>query len=141
MAPPFNAVVEALDTALAGYRAIHVGQFSGEARGAVVTLAQTLTDFKACVKKVERKFAIPAYEEGSADLVAIFAKGRGGLAKASQTQVGDAFGAFPDALDARPNVFPSPLRKEGRETILPNLSGALKTADSQATPPTPSALT
>ena len=131
--PVFKAVAEGLDTALAGYRTTHVGQLSGEARSVVITLAQALSDFKDYVKKVERKFVIPNYEAKSADFVAIFPQGRGGLAKASQTKVEDAFGAFLDALDARPTVFPSPLRKEGRETVLLNLAQALKLADTQAT--------
>lgn len=131
--PAFKAVAENLDTALAGYRTTHMGQLSGEARGAVITLAQALSDFKDYLKKVERKFVIPNYEAKTADFVAIFPQGRGGLAKASQTKVEDAFGAFLDALDARATVFPSPLRKEGRETILPNLADALKRADGAAT--------
>ncbi|MCI1187198.1 hypothetical protein MON38_07175 [Hymenobacter sp. DH14] len=131
--PAFQAVAAALATSLGGYRTTHVGQLSGAARGAVVTLAQALADFKAYVKKVERKFVIPNYEEKSADFVAIFPNGRGGLAKANQTKVEDAFEAFLNALDDRPTVFPSPLRKEGRETILPNLADALKRADTQAT--------
>ena len=130
---PFKAVADALAPALASYRTAHVGQLSGAAHGAVLTLAQALSDFKAYVKKVERKFVIPNYEEGSADVAAIFPHGRGGLAKASQTEVEDAFTAFLNALDDRPGVFPAPLRKEGRETILPNLAEALKRADGQAT--------
>ena len=130
---PFKAVADALAPALASYRTTHVGQLSGAAHGAVLTLAQALSDFKAYVKKVERKFVIPNYEEGSADVAAIFPHGRGGLAKASQTEVEDVFTAFLNALDDRPGVFPAPLRKEGRETILPNLAEALKRADGQAT--------
>ncbi|MDQ2793339.1 MAG: hypothetical protein M3Y12_04940 [Bacteroidota bacterium] len=129
----FKAVADTLDTALAGYRSTHSGQLSGEARGTVITLAQALNDFKAYVKKVERKFVIPNYEEKTADFVAIFPQGRGGLAKASQAKVEDAFVAFLDSLDARPTVFPSPLRKEGRETILPHLADALQRADGAAT--------
>ena len=129
----YKAVAAPLEVSLTDYRTTHAGQLSGEARGAVVTLAQALGDFKAYVKKVERKFVIPSYEEGSADVAAIFPHGRGGLAKASQTEVEDAFTAFLNALDDRPGVFPAPLRKEGRETILPNLAEALKRADGQAT--------
>ena len=130
---PFKAAAEALATALAGYRTTHVGQLSGAAHGAVLTLAQALTDFKDYLKKVERKFVVPTYDAGSADIAAIFPKGRGGLAKASQVEVEDAFVAFLNELDARPTVFPSPLRKEGREGILPNLADALKRADTQTT--------
>ena len=128
----FEAMAKALDSALAGYRTTHVGQLSGAAHGAVITLGQALADFKAYLKKVERKFVIPSYDAGSAEIAAIFPQGRGGLAKASQVEVEDAFVAFLGALDARPAVFPSPLRKEGREIILPNLAQALKTADSHA---------
>jgi len=130
---PFKAVADALAPALAGYRSTHVGQLSGAAHGAVLTLAQALGDFKAYVKKVERKFVIPNYEEGSADIAAIFPHGRGGLANTSQTEVEDAFTAFLNELDARLTVFPSPLRKEGRETILPSLAEALKRTDTMAT--------
>ena len=129
---PLKDLAEALDQALSGYRTTHAGQLSGEGQGSTITLAQALVDFKDYVKKVERKFVIPAYNEGSADLKAIFPHQRSGLTKASQTKVEDAFVAFLNALDARPTVFPSPLRKEGRESILPNLAQALKRADAEA---------
>ena len=129
---PLKTQAEALDAALSGYRATHSGQLSGEGQGTTITLGQALIDFKAYVKKVERKFVIPTYADGSADEKAIFPHHRSGLTKTTQTEVEDAFVAFLDALDARPTVFPSPLRKEGRDTILPNLAQALKTADAQA---------
>ena len=126
---PLKALADDLATALGGYRTTHAGQLSGEGLGTTLTLAQALLDFKAYVKKVERKFVIPAYDEGSPDLKAIFPHERSGLTKATQTKVEDAFVAFLDALDDRPGVFPAPLREEGRETILPNLAQALKRAD------------
>ena len=123
-------LADALDAALSGYRTAHVGQLSGEAHGSVLTVAQALTDFKEYVKRVERKVLIPAYEPGSPDLAAILPKGRSGLTKASQGKVEDAFTAFLDALDARPPVFTSPLRTEGRK-VLQALSTALNRADAQ----------
>ena len=127
-----KALADDLDKALGGYRTTHTGQLSGEGQAATITLAQALADFKAYVKKVERKYIIPTYDEGSADLKALLPNRRSGLTKTNQTQVEDAFAAFLDALDARPTAFPSPLRKEGRDTILPNLAGALRRADGQA---------
>lgn len=125
-----KALADALDAALAGYRAAHTGQLSGEAHGAVLTVAQALADFKAYVKRVERKVINPAYEPGSPDLAAILPQGRSGLTKASQAKVEDAFTAFLDALDARPTVFTSPVRTEGRK-VLAALSAALQQADTQ----------
>ena len=78
-----SPLTEELARALADYRSTPGGQLWGAAHGAVLTLAQALADFKAYLKKVERKFIIPAYDEGSADIKAIFPKGRGGLAKAA----------------------------------------------------------
>ncbi len=127
-----KAVADDLATALGGYRTTHSGQLSGESQGTTITLSQALTDFKDYVRKVERKVIIPTYNEGDADLKAILPNGRSGLTKSSQTKVEDAFVAFLDALDARPTVFASPLRKEGRETILPNLAQALKNADANS---------
>ncbi len=127
----YKAVADPLEVALTDYRTTHAGQLSGEGRGAVVTLAQALADFKAYVKKTERKVIIPAYEAGSPDLLAIFPKGRSGLTKSTQTKVEDAFTAFLDALDARPTVFTSPVRTEGR-AVLATLSAALQRADGMA---------
>ena len=127
----YQALADALDVALTDYRATHTSQLSGEFKGAVITLAQALVDFKAYVKRVERKVIIPTYEDGSADLKIIFPQGRSGLVKSSQTEVEDAFTAFLDALDARPTVFTSPIRTEGR-TILGNLTEALNRADTMA---------
>ena len=127
----YKAVAAPLEVALTDYRITHAGQLSGEARGAVVTLAQALADFKAYVKKTERKVIIPAYEAGSADMLAIFPQGRSGLTKSSQTKVEDAFTAFLDALDARPTVFTSPVRTEGR-AALATLQAALQRADGMA---------
>ena len=124
----YKAVADPLDVALTDYRATHTAQLSGEGQGSTITLAQALLDFKAYVKRVERKHIIPAYETGSPDLKAIFPKGRSGLTKSNQTEVEDAFTAFLDALDARPTVFPSPVRTEGR-TVLAALSTALARAD------------
>ena len=125
---PHKAVADALEVALTDYRATHTGQLSGEGQAATSTLAQALADFKAYVKRVERKVVNPAYEVGSPDLVAIFPKGRAGLTKANQAQVEDAFTAFLDALDARPTVFTSPVRTEGR-AVLATLTTALQRAD------------
>lgn len=127
----YKAVADPLDVALTDYRTTHAGQLSGEARGVVVTLAQALADFKAYVKKTERKVINPAFEAGSPDLLAIFPQGRSGLTKSNQTEVEDAFAAFLDALDARPTVFTSPVRTEGR-AVLATLSAALQRADGLA---------
>lgn len=127
----YSAVAEALDVALTDYRATHAGQLSGEGRANVVTLAQALEDFKAYVKKMERKVINPTYEAGSPDLLAIFPKGRGALTKSTQTKVEDAFTAFLDALDARPTAFTSPQRTEGRK-VLAALSASLNRADGLA---------
>ena len=127
----YNALADPLEVALTDYRTTHAGQLSGEGQASTSTLAQALDDFKAYVKRVERKVIIPAYEEGSPDLLAIFPKGRSGLTKKNQTEVEDAFTAFLDALDARPTVFTSPVRSEGR-TVLATLSAALQRADGLA---------
>ena len=74
-----------------------------------------MVDFKGYVKKTERKVINTAYEAGTPDLLAIFPKGRSGFTKSNQNAVEDAFTAFLDALDARPTVFTSPVRTEGRE--------------------------
>ena len=68
----FKAVADPLDVALTDYRVAHTGQLSGESQAATTTLAQALADFKAYVKKVERKVIIPAYDADSPDLLAIF---------------------------------------------------------------------
>ena len=122
---------KALDAALSAYRATHASQLSGEGQAATVTLGQAVTDFKAYVKKMERKVINPAYEPGSPDLLAIFPKGRAGLTKSSQAGMEDAFTAFLAALDARPTVFTSPQRTEGR-AVLAALSAALRLADGMA---------
>ena len=127
----YKAVADPLDVALTDYRTTHTGQLSGESQGTTITLAQALADFKAYVKKVERKVIIPAYDAGSPDLKAIFPKGRSGLTKSNQTEAEDAFAAFLDALDARPTVFVSPIRTEGR-AVLAALSTALQRADGMA---------
>ena len=126
----YKALADPLDVALTDYRATHAGQLSGEGEAATLTLAQALADFKAYVKRVERKVIIPAYDEGSLDLRALFPNGRAGLTKSTQTQVEDAFTAFLNALDARPTVFTSPLRTEGR-AVLAALSASLQRADTQ----------
>ena len=127
----YKAVVDPLDVALTDYRVAHTGQLSGESQAATVTLAQALADFKAYVKKVERKVIVPTYDEGSPDLLALFPQGRSGLTKSTQAQVEDAFTAFLDALDARPTVFTSPVRTEGR-AVLAALVAALQRADGLA---------
>ena len=126
-----QALAQALDVALTDYRVAHTGQLSGESQGATVTLAQALADFKDYVKKTERKVINPAYEPGSPDLLALFPQGRGGLTKKSQVEVEAAFTAFLDALDARPTVFTSPVRTEGR-AVLAALQAALRRADGMA---------
>ena len=127
----YKDVADPLAVALTDYRTTHTAQLSGEGRGGTITLAQALLDFAAYVKRVERKAIIPAYEADSPDLKAILPNGRSGLVKSNQTEVEDAFTAFLDALDARPTVFPSPLRTEGR-TVLRHLSAALARADVMA---------
>ncbi|GAB3864720.1 hypothetical protein GCM10028824_02630 [Hymenobacter segetis] len=127
----YSAGAEALDVALTDYRATHAGQLSGEGQASTSTLAQALVDFKDYVKRMERKVINPAYDESSADLLAIFPKGRAALTKSAQTEVEDAFTAFLDALDARPTVFTSPQRTEGRK-VLKSLSEALGRADVMA---------
>jgi len=127
----YKAVADPLNVALTDYRTTHAGQLSGEGLAATLTLGQALTDFKAYVKKTERKVIIPAYEEDSPDLLAIFPQGRSGLTKSSQTEVEDAFTAFLDALDARPTVFTSPVRTAGR-AVLAALTEALQRADGLA---------
>ena len=124
----YSAVADPLEVALTDYRATHAGQLSGEGQAATITLAQALADFKTYVKKTERKVIIPAYEEDSPDLLAIFPQGRSGLTKSNQAKVEDAFTAFLDALNVRPTVFTSPVRTEGR-AILAALSTALRRAD------------
>jgi len=125
----YKAVATGLNLALTNYRNTHAGQLSGEGAAATITLAQALADFNAYVKRVERKFIIPNYEEGSADVKALLPNGRSGLSKSNHAEVKDAFTAFLNAMDARTAVFPEALRKEGRETVLPNLAAALERAD------------
>ena len=133
----YKAVADPLEVALIDYRAAHSGQLSGEGAAATVTLAQAMADFKAYVKKVERKVIIPTYDEGSPELRALFPQGRAGLTKSNQAEVEDAFTAFLDALDARPTAFTSPVRTEGRavlaalQTALQRADGLAKTAGSQ----------
>ncbi|TGE25077.1 hypothetical protein E5K00_07725 [Hymenobacter aquaticus] len=124
----YDELIKALDAALTAYAAAHSGQLSGEGQGATLTVAQALQDFKAYVKRVERKHVTPAYDEGSADVRAIFPKGRSGLTGSSQALVLDNFTAFLSALDARPATFPAALRQEGR-TVHQALAGALRRAD------------
>jgi len=125
----YQPLVDALGAALADYRAVHSGQLSGEAKGATLTLAQALADFKAYVKKVERKIIIPTYDAGSPDVLALLPQGRSGLVGSNQAEVQDAFTAFLAALDARASVFPKPLRDEGRGVVLKNLVNFLGAAD------------
>ncbi|WP_210515795.1 hypothetical protein [Hymenobacter terricola] len=127
----YKAVADFLDVALTDYRTTHTGQLSGAGAAGTITLGQALLDFKAYVKRVERKVIIPAYEVGSPELVALFPNGRSALTKSNQTQVEDAFTAFLDALDARPTVFTSPVRTEGR-AVLATLTAALQRADGMA---------
>ena len=133
----YKALVNPLEVALTDYRAIHVGQLSGEGQVATSTLAQGLSDFKAYVKKTERKVIIPAYDEGSSDMLAIFSQRPRGPQKSIQTHVIDAFTAFLDALNTRPTVFTSPVRTEGRAVltiltaVLQRADGLAKNADSQ----------
>lgn len=127
----YSAVADALEVALTDYRATHAGQLSGEGQASTSTLAQAMADFKAYVKRMERKVINPTYEAGSPDLLAIFPKGRSALTKSSQTKVEDAFTAFLDALDARPTAFTSPQRTEGRK-VLAALSASLSRADGMA---------
>ena len=127
----YKAVADPLEVVLTDYRVAHTGQLSGESQAATITLAQALADFKAYVKKVERKVIVPTYDEGSPDLLAIFPKGRSGLTKSNQAQVEDAFTAFLAALDARPTAFTAPVRTEGR-AVLAALAAALQRADGMA---------
>ena len=127
----YKAVADPLEVVLTDYRVAHTGQLSGESQAATITLAQALADFKAYVKKVERKVIVPTYDEGSPNLLAIFPKGRSGLTKSNQTQVEDAFTAFLAALDARPTAFTAPVRIEGR-TVLAALTAGLQRADGMA---------
>ncbi|GAA3926296.1 hypothetical protein [Hymenobacter algoricola] len=121
-------LIRDLAAAHAAYTAAHSGQLSGESRGATLTVAQALVDFKSYVKKVERKFVVPTFEEGSADVKAIFPRGRSGLTGSSQDKVLDEFSAFLSALAARPVAFPEAIRTEGA-TIHKNLKAALALAD------------
>lgn len=125
----YKAVAADVRAALTEYRTTHAGQLSGEGQAATITLAQALADFNAYVRRVERKFIIPNYEDGSADFTALLPKGRSGLVKSNHAEVLDALVAFLNALDSRTAVFPEALRKEGRETVLLNLTAALKRAD------------
>ena len=127
----YKTVADPLDASLTLYRTAHIGQLSGEGAATVLTLGQALLDFKAYVKRVERKFIIPNYAEKSADVKALLPHSRSGLVKSSQAAVEDAFTTFLDAMDARLTVFPSPVRTEGRK-VLQNLADALKRADQQA---------
>ncbi len=128
---PEAAAHQALITDLAAAHAAcatnHAGQLSGEGKASTVTVAQALADFKSYVKSVERKHVIPAYEEGSADLLAIFPKGRSWLTSRPQASVLDAFEAFLAALDARTDAFPAAVRQKGR-TLHASLRGALQAA-------------
>ncbi|MDO7876366.1 hypothetical protein Q5H93_16600 [Hymenobacter sp. ASUV-10] len=130
----YAALAEALEAELQQYRTAHAGQLSGEGQATTLTAKQALTDFKAYLKMVERKYIIPTYDEGSADFKALLPNGRSGLAKTAQNKVEDAFTAFLDAMDARPVAFPEALRQQGRGTkdqpgILGNLRATLTAAD------------
>lgn len=132
--PKYPALADALAAELTKYRTIHAGQLSGEGAAAVITAKQALTDFKAYLKMVERKYIIPTYDEGSADYKALLPNGRNSLAKTAQNKVEDAFVAFLDAMDARPVAFPEAVRRQGRGTqdkpgILSNLHATLTAAD------------
>jgi hypothetical protein len=110
----YAPLVADLEAALTAYRSTHAGQLSGEARGTTLTVAQALNDFRAYLKRVERQHVTPTYDEGSADLKAIFPTGRSGLSKSNQAVVLDRFTAFLQALDQRPDAFPVKVRDEGR---------------------------
>jgi|GEM_PF-2509904 len=130
----YEALADALEAELRKYRKTHAGQLSGEGMGTTLTAKQSLTDFKAYLKMVERKYLIPNYADGSPDYVALLPEGRSGLAKTAKNKVEDAFTAFLDAMDARPNVFPAAIRAQGRGTkdepgILGNLHATLTAAD------------
>ncbi|QIX60452.1 hypothetical protein HER32_04315 [Hymenobacter sp. BT18] len=127
-ATTFKDLITALEAALTAYQAAHSGQLSGAGKEATLTVAQALTDFKGYVKRVERKYVNPAYDEGSADLEAIFPRGRSGLTGSSQATVLEAFTAFLNALAARAAVFPVALREEGA-ALHKALKGALQRAD------------
>lgn len=127
----YDAYIAALEAALQEYSATRVGQLSGEGVAGTLTAAQALADFKAYVKRVERKHANPAYDAGSPDLLALFPKGRAWLTSRPQDEVADAFEAFLNEVDARPAAFPEAVRQEGR-TVLANLRAALQRADAAA---------
>ncbi|UOQ70051.1 hypothetical protein [Hymenobacter cellulosilyticus] len=124
----YEELIKDLDAALTAYSAAHTGQLSGEAQGATVTVAQALLDFRAYVKRVERRHVTPTYDEFSADIAAIFPKGRAALTNSIQARVLDAFGAFLIALASRPAAFPAAVRAEGQE-VYRNLKTALELAD------------
>lgn len=134
--PKYKALADELEQAIGDYRTTHAGQLSGESQGATITLAQAMADFKAWVKKVERKYIIPTYDDNSADYKALLPNGRSALTGSSQTKVEDAFTAFLDAMEDRPIAFPAALLLEARNpadpnatTILSNLRKALKSTD------------
>ncbi|MCB2407974.1 hypothetical protein [Hymenobacter lucidus] len=127
-ATTYKPVIQDLDAALSAYTAAHSGQLSGEAQGATITAAQALLDFKAYVKRVERKHVNPSFDEGSADLKAIFPQGRAALTGSSQEKALAAFSAFLTALDARPETFPAAIRTEGQQ-VYQRLKAALEQAD------------
>lgn len=124
-----------LQAAITDYEATHAGQLSGEAQGTTLTLAQALRDFRDYVKRVDRKYVTPNYDEGSADIKAIFPDGRSGLSKSNQAQVLPRFTAFLASLGQRPDVFPAALRNEGAAvhkaltTALAQAAGDQATAD------------
>lgn len=122
------ALITDLAAAHTAYATNHAGQLSGEGKASTVTVAQALADFKDYVKSVERKHVIPAYEENSADWLAVFPQGRGWLTSRPQASVLDAFDAFLTALDARVDAFPATIRQKGR-TLHAALRGALQAAD------------
>lgn len=109
----YAPLITDLETALTAYRATHAGQLSGEGLATTLTVAQALQDFRAYVKRVERKYVTPSYDEGSTDIKAIFPDGRSALSKSNQAQVLPRFTAFLTSLDQRPDAFPTALRNEG----------------------------
>lgn len=131
VAAAYPDIITDLAAAHAAYTSSHAGQLSGTGKEATATVGQALEDFRAYVKRVERKHINPAYDAGSPDLLAIFPKGRAWLTARPQAQALDAFTAFLAALDAREDAFPAAVRTEGR-TLHTALARALQLADSTA---------
>lgn len=116
-AKQYQDLIDLLEAALKAYRKLHGEQLSGERQEATLTLGQARADLKAYAKRVERKHAAPAYDEGSPDWVALSPQGRAALTRGPQDKVLDQFAPFLDALDARADVFPDKVRAEGRQAL------------------------